>query len=74
VAEVPRVKCEEHGVPQLRVPWGEPGSRFTALFEALVIDWDPMPVSFDELLGTLVEPDTFFEEIAAEGRADSSQA
>jgi transposase len=38
-AEVPRVKCPEHGVKQLRVPWAEPGSRFTAMFEALVIDW-----------------------------------
>lgn len=39
VAKVPRVKCEEHGVHQVHVPWAEPGSRFTALFEALVIDW-----------------------------------
>lgn len=39
VAKVPRVKCETHGVHQLPVPWGEPGSRFTAMFEALVIDW-----------------------------------
>jgi transposase len=39
VAKVPRVECEEHGVRQIRVPWSEPGSRFTALFEALVIDW-----------------------------------
>lgn len=39
VAEVPRISCEEHGVLQVRVPWAEPGSRFTALFEALVIDW-----------------------------------
>jgi transposase len=38
-AEVPRVKCPEHGVLQVRVSWGEPGSRFTALYEALVIDW-----------------------------------
>jgi transposase len=36
---VPRVKCPEHGVRQVRVPWAEPDSRFTALFEALVIDW-----------------------------------
>jgi transposase len=35
----PRVKCEEHGVKQARVPWAEPGSRFSALFEALAIDW-----------------------------------
>ena len=38
-AEVPRVSCEEHGILQVRVPWAEPGSGFTALFEALVIDW-----------------------------------
>jgi transposase len=38
-ADVPRVKCPEHGVKQLRVPWAEVGSRFTAMFEALVIDW-----------------------------------
>jgi transposase len=39
IAQVPRVKCKEHGVVQVRVPWSEPGSRFTAMFEALVIDW-----------------------------------
>lgn len=38
-AEVPRVDCPEHGVKQVKVPWAEPGSRFTAMFEALVIDW-----------------------------------
>jgi transposase len=38
-AEVPRIKCPEHGIVQVRVPWAEPGSRFTALYEALVIDW-----------------------------------
>ncbi len=39
VASVPRVRCDEHGVHQIRVPWGEEGSRFTAMFERLVIDW-----------------------------------
>jgi transposase len=38
-ATVPRVKCPEHGIQQVRVPWSEAGSRFTALFERLVIDW-----------------------------------
>lgn len=38
-AKVPRVKCAEHGVRQVRLPWAEERSRFTALFEALVIDW-----------------------------------
>jgi transposase len=39
VAEVPRVECPEHGVVQASTPWSEPGSRFTALFERVVIDW-----------------------------------
>lgn len=39
IADVPRVKCPEHGVVTVEVPWAEPGSGFTALFEALVIDW-----------------------------------
>lgn len=38
MADVPRVKCKEHGVVTVSVPWAEPGSGFTALFEALVID------------------------------------
>ena len=38
-AEVPRCNCSEHGVHQISVPWGEAGSRFTAMFEAVVIDW-----------------------------------
>ena len=39
VAEVPRVQCEAHGVVTVSVPWAESGSGFTAMFEALVIDW-----------------------------------
>ena len=38
-AEVPRVNCPEHGVQQVVVSWAEPGGRFTALFEAMVIAW-----------------------------------
>jgi transposase len=38
-ANVPRCSCPEHGVKQVRVPWAEAGSRFTALFECLAIDW-----------------------------------
>jgi transposase len=38
-ADIPRCSCPEHGVKQVRVPWAEPGSRFTALFERLAIDW-----------------------------------
>jgi transposase len=36
-AEVPTVRCEEHGAQQVRVPWAEPYSRFTMLFEELGI-------------------------------------
>lgn len=39
VAVVPRVNCPAHGVVTVAVPWAEPGSGFTALYEALVIDW-----------------------------------
>jgi transposase len=38
-AEVPRASCSVHGVHQIKVPWGEPGSPFTAMFEAMVIAW-----------------------------------
>lgn len=38
-ALVPRVSCPVHGVLTVAVPWAEPGSGFTQLFEALVIDW-----------------------------------
>jgi transposase len=38
-AAVPRCACPEHGVKQVAVPWAERGSRFTALFERLAIDW-----------------------------------
>jgi transposase len=37
-ARVPRVKCGEHGVRQARVPWAEPKSRFTLMFERFAID------------------------------------
>lgn len=36
--EVPRIECPTHGVKQLPVPWAEPGSQFTALFERFAID------------------------------------
>jgi transposase len=37
-ARPPRVDCPEHGVHQVRLPWAEPMSRFTTLFERLAID------------------------------------
>ena len=36
-ARVPRASCATHGVRQVRVPWAEPKSRFTALFERFAI-------------------------------------
>ena len=38
-AEIRRVRCAEHGIRQLKAPWAEAGSRFTALFEAEAIEW-----------------------------------
>ena len=38
-ASLPRTNCAEHGVKVVRVPWAEPLSRFTLLFEGLVIAW-----------------------------------
>jgi transposase len=37
-ARVPRVRCDEHGIKHVRVPWAEPRSRFTAMFERFAID------------------------------------
>lgn len=37
-AEVPRVTCPKHGVRTVKVPWAEQKARYTAAFEALVID------------------------------------
>jgi transposase len=37
-ARMPRVKCVDHGVRQVPVPWAEAGSRFTLLFENKMID------------------------------------
>ena len=34
-ARIPRIKCPKHGVQQVAVPWAEPRSRFTLLFERL---------------------------------------
>ena len=62
-ADIPRAKCEKHGVQQVRVPWAEPGSRFTAMFERLVIDWlheaniravaEQIDLSWDEVDGIM---------------------
>ena len=39
VADVPRTSCPVHGVLTMPVPWASGSSRFTLLFETLVIDW-----------------------------------
>lgn len=37
-ASVPRVACPEHGVRTATVPWARPGSGFTLLFGAMVVE------------------------------------
>ena len=36
-AKMPRTKCKDHGVLQVKAPWAEPGSGFTMLFEAFIM-------------------------------------
>jgi transposase len=38
VCAVPRCACVEHGVLQVKVPWAEPGSRFTVAFESHAVE------------------------------------
>lgn len=38
-ASPPRSDCPQHGARVVKLPWAEPNSRFTALFEALAIEW-----------------------------------
>jgi transposase len=59
----PRMQCAEHGVRVVQLPWAEPGSRFTELFEALAIEWlkhasqqavgDRLQLSWDEIHGIM---------------------
>ena len=37
-ADLPRVKCAEHGVKTVSVPWAREGSGFTLLFEGWVVE------------------------------------
>lgn len=62
-AEPPRTDCTEHGVRVVRLPWAEPSSRFTALFERLAIEWlkaasqkavsERLGLSWDEIHGIM---------------------
>lgn len=37
--QVPRVRCDEHKVRRIDVPWSDGWARFSARFECVVIDW-----------------------------------
>lgn len=37
-ARQPRTRCDKHGVKQISVPWARPGSGFTLLMEALLLE------------------------------------
>jgi transposase len=62
-AAPPRTQCSEHGVRVVKLPWTEPGSRFTELFEALAIEWlkhasqkavaEQLQLSWDEVHGIM---------------------
>jgi transposase len=56
-ARVPRVRCPEHGVHQVALPWARQGSGFTLLFEALLMAMvKEMPVR--AVAGLVSEHDT----------------
>lgn len=45
-ARVPRIRCSEHGLRRVNVPWARPGSGFTLLFEqAVMVLAREMPVN-----------------------------
>lgn len=45
-ARVPRVRCAEHGVHLVTVPWARPGSGFTLLFEVAMLTYaKQMPIA-----------------------------
>ena len=62
-AATPRTNCPEHGVHAVRLPWAEPRSHFTLLFERLAIDWlsaasqkavaERLGLSWDEVHGIM---------------------
>ena len=62
-ADPPRTTCPAHGVRVVKLPWAEPSSRFTALFEALAIAWlkaasqkavgEQLGLSWDEVHGIM---------------------
>jgi transposase len=60
-ADVPRTRCEEHGVLQVSIPWAEKNSRFTVELERHVCMWlketsilavsEMFDLSWDEVAG-----------------------
>jgi len=62
-ADPPRSQCPTHGVRVVKLPWAEPSSRFTALFESLAIAWlkaasqkavgEQLGLSWDEIHGIM---------------------
>jgi transposase len=52
-ARVPRIRCSDHRVRQVTLPWAREGSGFTLFFEALVMEFaQVMPVkAMAEMLG-----------------------
>lgn len=60
-ARVPRVRCAEHGVHQIDVPWARRSSRFTLSFEEVAARWlhkssvaavaEGLGISWDEAVG-----------------------
>src|SRR5262249_684761 len=52
-ADPPRTQCAQHGIKVVKLPWAEAGARFTALFEALAIEW--MKAASQKAVGELLK-------------------
>jgi transposase len=37
-AKIPRIKCSQHAIHQVNIPWAQAHSRFTLMFQQLAID------------------------------------
>lgn len=77
-ARYPRVKCDEHGVKRVMVPWSRPGSGFTLLFEALIMVFAKNNMTPNAIARLIGEHDTriwrVLEHYVDESRAKQDQS
>lgn len=74
-ARQPRVKCPEHGVKTVEVPWSRPGAGFTLLMEAFIMVLGRNGMTASQIGRVIGEYDTriwrVFEHYVEEARAEA---